>query len=95
MRGDNRCIYAVGEARIAPLTIDEIKLAYQNTSVSFWGNRLPLKVLFADEFDGPYEMPFVDWQDELRALPQSDSTAYVVYATDQRRIVLFDWRCDD
>lgn len=95
MHGDNRCIYAVGEARIAPLTIDEIKLAYQNTSVSFWGNRLSLKILFTDEFDGPYEMPFINWQDELRTLPQSDNTAYVVYVTEQRRILLSDWRCDD
>lgn len=95
LHGDNRCVYAVGEVRIAPLTIDEIKLAYQNTSVNFLGNRLPLKVLFEDEFDGPYEMPFVYWQDELRALPPSDNTTYIVYVTDKRRILLSDWRCDD
>lgn len=95
LHGGNRCVYAVGETRIAPLSIKEIKLSYKDIHVAFWDNQLPLKVLFVDEFDGPYEMPFVDWQDKLRALPHSDSTAYIVYATDQRRIVLSDWRCDD
>lgn len=95
LHGDNRCVYAVGEVRMAPLTLDEIKLAYRAIYVSLWGNRLPLKVLFANEFDGPYEMPFVNWQEELRALPPSDNTTYIVYVTDQRRILLSDWRCDD
>lgn len=95
LHGGQRCVYAVGEVRTVPLSIEEIKLSYRDTDVGFWGNQLPLKVLFADEFDGPYEMPFVNWQDELRALPPSDSTAYVVYITDQRKIILFDWRCDD
>lgn len=96
MHGDNRCVYAIGEMRTAPLSKEDIKESYQGIVVAFWKEHLPLKVLFADEYVGPHVLPFTDWQDKLLALPYSNNnTTYVVYATTQRRILLSDWRCDD
>lgn len=96
IHGDNRCVYAIGEMRIAPLSKEDVKHAYENIIVDFWGSRLPLKVFFADEYAGPHVLPFTDWQDKLLALPYSNNNiTYVVYATTQRRILLSDWRCDD
>lgn len=94
LHGDSRCVYAVGEVRSATLSKEEIKQAYADQSVGFWARRLPLKVLFADEYDGPYELPFVTWQDELAHVSAS-TTPYVVYASTQRDITLYDSRCDD
>lgn len=94
LHGDSRCVYAVGEVRLATLSREEIKRAYSDRSVGFWTRRLPLKVLFADEYDGPHELPFVAWQDELAHISAS-TTVYVVYASTQRDIILYDSRCDD
>lgn len=94
MHGDSRCVYAVGETRSAPLSKEEIKRAYLDQSIGFWTRRLPLNVLFVDEYNGPRELPFVMWQDELPYIFAS-TTLYVVYVSGQRDIILYDLRCDD
>ncbi len=93
--GDPWCVYAVGEMRSAPLSKEDIRETYQGIVVGFWKERLPLQVLFADEYDGPQVMPYVNWQDELRGMPASEHTVYVVYASTERPILLIDLRCDD
>ncbi|MDO8579582.1 MAG: hypothetical protein Q7R72_01790 [bacterium] len=93
--GDNRCIYAVGEIRTSPLTKTEIRSAYSSISIDFGRKILPLQVLFADEYEGPYTMPYVDWQDELREIEVSKDTPYVVYVSAERPVIFYDGRCDD
>lgn len=88
--GSGICVYAVGEVRIAPLSKNDIRNAYQNIKVK----DLPLKVFFADENDWPYESPFVDWQDELWDMPYANNTLYIIYAT-VKYPFLGDFRCDD
>lgn len=95
MHGDNRCVYAVGEMRTAPLSKEDIRKTYQGVTVNFWKELLPLKVLFADEYEGLQTLPYVNWQDELYGMPFSDDTRYVVYVGTQRPILFFDLRCDD
>lgn len=93
--GDSRCMYAVGEMRTAPFSKEDIKEFYQDIVVAFWKEYLPLKVLFADEYDGPYVMPYVNWQDELYGMPPSDDTRYIVYVGTEWPILFMDLRCDD
>lgn len=95
MHGDNRCVYAVGETRSASLSKEDIRETYQGIVVGFWKERLPLKVLFADEYEGPQSMPYVNWQDELYRMSPSVNTRYVVYVGTERPILFFDLRCDD
>lgn len=93
--GDPWCVYAVGEIRAVPLSKEDIRKTYQGVTVNFWKELLPLKVLFADEYEGSQTLPYVNWQDELYGMPFSDDTRYVVYVGTQRPILFFDLRCDD
>lgn len=93
--GDNRCVYAVGEMRTAPLSKKDIKEVYQGETVSFWRRYLPLQVLFIDEYEGPRVMPYVNWQDELYGMSPSEDTRYIVYVGTERPILFIDLRCDD
>lgn len=93
--GDPWCVYAVGEMRSAPLSKEDIIETYRGIVVGFWKERLPLKVLFADEYEGPQVMPYVNWQDELYGMPPSVNTRYVVYVGTERPILFIDLRCDD
>lgn len=93
--GDNRCVYAVGEMRASALSKEEIKGVYKDATVRYWGRTVPLKIIFSDEMEEDAVLPFVDWQDDLRALSYSGKTPHVVYVTVQRRILFSDYRCDD
>ena len=92
--GNSNCVYAVGEMRESSHTKDEIRNAYKNASANSSKVRLPLYLIFKDEIDGPYVMPFVIWQDEIWEVPQSTSTFYVVH-TFRTFPMLYDLRCDD
>jgi hypothetical protein len=98
LHGGNRCVYAVGEVRTAPLSKEEIKRAYQNATIHYWNTTLPLRMLFIDEH-GPYTLPYVTWQDDLVDISKrsaaGEDTVYVVYASVEHPILLFDYRCDD
>lgn len=99
LHGGHRCVYAVGEARTAPLSKDEIRRIYQDTTLRYWSKKLPLKILFVDEYGGPYTMPYVNWQDDIMSLSKlsetENDTHYIVYVAVERPIILFDYRCDD
>lgn len=93
--GDSWCVYAAGEMRIAHLSKEDIRKAYHGVTVGFWKELLPIKVLFADEYEGSQTLPYVNWQDELYRMSSSDDTRYVVYVGTERLILFFDLRCDD
>jgi len=92
--GSRRCIYVVGEARVAPFAKDDINKIYQNASASFGNEMIPVHILFSDQRDSPYEMPFIAWQEELANATPEENTPYIVYITTQRPF-LADPRCDD
>jgi hypothetical protein len=95
LHGDSWCIYAVGEIRVSSLTKTEIRNAYTTTSIYVGRKILPLRVLFIDEYEGPYTLPYVDWQGELREMPESKETAYIVYVSTEQPVIFYDGRCDD
>lgn len=99
LHGGNRCIYAVGETRSAQLSKEEIKKTYKDETIWYWNKKIPLQIIFLDEFDGDYTMPYVNWQDDLiilsRQPEKTAGTLYTVFASVERRIILFDYRCDD
>src|SRR3989344_2956224 len=95
LHGDSRCIYAVGEVRTAPLSKANIRSEYSAESIYFGKKTLQLRLLFADEYEGPYTMPYVDWQDELRETQVSEDTLYVVYVSTGRPVFFYDGRCYD
>lgn len=92
--GNSNCVYAVGEMRETKLTKEEIRNVYKRPSANSFIGRLPLYLIFEDEMDGPYEMPFVIWQDEIWEVPESTNTFYIVH-TFRTFPLLFDLRCDD
>lgn len=99
LHGGNRCIYAVGETRSAQLSKEEIKKTYKDKTIWYWNKKIPLQIIFLDEFDGDYTMPYANWQDDLiilsRQPEKTAGTLYTVFASVERRIILFDYRCDD
>lgn len=101
LHGGHRCIYAVGETRSAELSKKEIKKAYSADTIWYWNKKIPLQIIFPDEFDGDYTMPYANWQDDLRNLSalyetEKDTTVfYIVFASVEKQIILFDYRCDD
>lgn len=93
--GDPWCVYAVGEVRRSALSKSGITSFYRDISVNLWSEKVPVKVLFGDEYGGPYTLPYVHWQDELRDTVADEDVIYVVYAGTRWPILFFDSRCDD
>lgn len=93
--GDPLCVYAVGEWRSSPLSREKIVEIYHSEVVTLWGEKVPIKVMFADGYEGPYTLPYAYWQDDLRNTLTDKNTHYIVYASTKWPILLFDHRCDD
>ncbi|MBM3261711.1 hypothetical protein FJY93_04855 [Candidatus Kaiserbacteria bacterium] len=92
--GSKRCVYAIGELRSMKLSKDNIKKSYEHVFVSFGEEHLPVLILFRDESEESYELPFVVWQDELTGMMDGLSTTYMVYVATTYPY-LGDPRCND
>ena len=97
--GGLQCDFYVGELRAAPLSKEEILLAYKNQYVRVWGSRkqVPLQILFFDEGVWEMELPLTVWWDEWYESPllATSSTVYFVFASQEGYPFLGDYRCDD
>jgi len=76
------------------LSKDNIKKSYEHVFVSFGEEHLPVLILFRDESEESYELPFVVWQDELTGMMDGLSTTYMVYVATTYPY-LGDPRCND
>ena len=94
--GDPWCVYAVGEWRSSPLSREAIIETYRSSgTVNLWSKKVPIKVMFADGYEGPHTLPYVYWQDDLRDTVTDKNVHYIVYASTKWPIIFYDGRCDD
>ena len=94
--GDSSCVYAVGEWRSSPLSKETILETYHSSgAINLWSKKVPIKLMFADGYEGPYTLPYAYWQDDLRSTVTDKNIHYIVYVSIHWPILLLDERCDD
>ena len=94
--GDPWCVYAVGEWRSSSLSREAVIETYRSSeAVNLWSEKIPIKVMFADGYEGPHTLPYVYWQDDLRDTVTDKNVHYIVYASTKWPIIFYDGRCDD
>ena len=94
VHGGDVCAYAVGEWRTSTISKQEIIDTYNSIEVSLGAEKIPVKVMFAGEYDSPNILPDEYWQDYLRGTVTDERVHYIMYVSAKRPIVWFDFRCN-
>ena len=97
--GSETCNFFVGELRSSPLSKEELRQAYNGSSIRSFSNlsRIPLKILFFDQERWTMDSPLGDWWDEWygNLSTSTAQTPYFVFASQEGYPYLGDYRCDD